>query len=116
MKIKCKNCNQIIKGDKKGTYISCQCKKCAIDETQYYTRVIGNFDDWEEINSNLDENKDKYYEKKGEIIKYLSEPCINCGRIRVELYTSGSKICEKCGFDQEKNDFYSNEWGHWIDE
>lgn len=41
MKLKCKNCNTIIEGDKKGTYITCKCGKIAIDETLYYYRVIG---------------------------------------------------------------------------
>ena len=49
MKIKCKHCNEIIEGDGKGTYISCKCGKCAIDETKYYVRIIGNFEDYERI-------------------------------------------------------------------
>lgn len=49
MKIKCKHCDSIIEGDKKGTYISCKCKKIAIDETPYYCRIIGNKEDFEEI-------------------------------------------------------------------
>lgn len=42
MTIKCKKCNTTITGDKKGTYIECKCKSVAIDETKYYTRIIGN--------------------------------------------------------------------------
>ena len=42
-------CRDVIKGDKKGTFISCSCKKIAIDETKYYTRIIGNDEDWEEV-------------------------------------------------------------------
>jgi len=42
MKIKCKECGQIIEGDKKGTFISCKCGNCYIDETPYYCRVGGN--------------------------------------------------------------------------
>jgi len=30
---------------KKGTFIPCSCKKVAIDETKYYTRIIGNDED-----------------------------------------------------------------------
>lgn len=48
-KIKCKHCGETIEGDKKGTYISCFCGKCAIDETEYYYRIIGNFEDYEII-------------------------------------------------------------------
>lgn len=47
--IKCKCCGDILTGDKKGTYIQCSCGKCAIDETPYYYRIIGNFEDYEII-------------------------------------------------------------------
>ncbi len=47
MKIKCKKCEDIIEGDKKGTYITCRCKAIAIDETLYYFRIIGNQEDFE---------------------------------------------------------------------
>ena len=49
MKIKCKNCNEVIEGDMKGTYIQCKCGKCAIDETTHYVRIIANAEDFEEI-------------------------------------------------------------------
>ena len=49
MKIKCKNCNEIIEGDMKGTYIQCKCGKCAIDEDFFYLRIIANEEDYEEI-------------------------------------------------------------------
>ena len=52
MKIKCKHCGDIIEGDKKGTYIECSCKKCAIDETEYYWRIIANREDFEEVIEN----------------------------------------------------------------
>ncbi len=42
-------CRDIIQGDKKGTSIRCSCEKVAIDETKYYTRIIGNDEDGEEI-------------------------------------------------------------------
>ena len=46
-KIKCNSCGDVLTGDKKGTYIECSCGKCAIDETPYYYRIIGNFEDFE---------------------------------------------------------------------
>lgn len=46
MKIKCKLCNTILEGDKKGHLIWCKCGKCAIDETPYYVRLIGNIEDY----------------------------------------------------------------------
>lgn len=54
--IKCNHCGDIIKGDKKGTYLKCSCGKCAIDETPYYFRIIGNFEDYEVIEPK-EENK-----------------------------------------------------------
>lgn len=47
--IKCLKCNDEITGDNKGTYITCSCKALAIDETPYYTRIIGNEGDFEII-------------------------------------------------------------------
>lgn len=49
MKIKCKHCGEVIEGDKKGTYITCKCGKIAIDETEYYWRINGNREDFEEV-------------------------------------------------------------------
>ena len=36
MKIKCKHCNTIVEGDGRGTFIRCECGKCAVDETPFY--------------------------------------------------------------------------------
>lgn len=49
MKLRCKKCNDIIEGDKRGTYISCKCGAIAVDETEYYWRIIGNKEDFEEV-------------------------------------------------------------------
>lgn len=48
-RLKCLKCGDIIEGDKKGTYITCGCKAIAIDETEYYVRVIGDKSNFEEI-------------------------------------------------------------------
>lgn len=48
-KIKCKHCGETIEGDGRGTYITCKCRKCAIDETEYYCWLIGNIGDYELI-------------------------------------------------------------------
>lgn len=29
-------------------------------------------------------------------VEYTGEPCEKCGRVRVEVYTNGDLICEKC--------------------
>jgi hypothetical protein len=60
-KIKCNHCGDILEGDKRGTYISCSCGKCAIDETPYYFRLIGDFEDYEMI-----EPKEELEDEEGE--------------------------------------------------
>lgn len=41
-----------------------------------------------------------YWNKKGENLGYDSEPCKNCGRVRVEKYANGELICEKCHWNK----------------
>jgi len=67
-KIKCNNCGDILEGDKRGTYIQCSCGKCAIDETPYYYRIIGNFEDFEVL-----EPKEAREEFKNDIRKSEQE-------------------------------------------
>ena len=45
-RVKCLKCNQIIEGDLRGTFISCNCGKTAVDQTEYCTRIIGNEKDY----------------------------------------------------------------------
>lgn len=37
------------------------------------------------------------------LLGYVSKECNNCGRVRVEEYSDGSLICEKCYWDQIDN-------------
>lgn len=62
---------------------------------------------WEEM------RRCEYERLKGKLIGYISEPCCNCGRLRVELYDDGNKICEKCGTDQDTKEVYENVYGTW---
>ena len=39
MKIKCLICGDVLKGDKKGTFMQCKCGNIYIDETEYYCRI-----------------------------------------------------------------------------
>lgn len=41
VRIKCKECGDIIEGDLHGTLISCECKKVSVDQTKYYYRILG---------------------------------------------------------------------------
>ena len=61
-KIKCLKCKDIIEGDKKGTYITCKCKACYIDETPHYCRVGGDLKQIEMIDK--EGNWKKLWEEK----------------------------------------------------
>jgi ribosomal protein L37AE/L43A len=36
---------------------------------------------------------------------YEHKACLNCGRHRVALRRNGLCVCDKCGWDQQKNDY-----------
>ena len=57
----------------------------------------------------------KFWEKLGKNLGYTDKECINCGRLRVEEYSSGNEICEKCGFEQNTKQYYQNEYGDFRD-
>lgn len=59
MKIKCKKCGDVIDGEFKGRLIWCACESCAIDETEYYARIIGEPEDYEKIEEEADENNSR---------------------------------------------------------
>ena len=44
--IECQICGSCININTKGHYTPCACGAIAVDGTSYYTRVIGNFEDW----------------------------------------------------------------------
>jgi len=55
-KIRCIHCNDVLKPDGKGTFISCSCGKCAVDgkydkKGEGYCRIIGNKEDYEILES-----------------------------------------------------------------
>ena len=43
------------------------------------------------------ERTTNFWQKLGENLGYIDKKCINCGRLRVEKYSSGNEVCEKCG-------------------
>lgn len=47
--IKCKKCGDVIDGELKGRLIWCSCESCAIDETEYYSRIIGDAENYEVV-------------------------------------------------------------------
>lgn len=41
-------------------------------------------------------------------IKYIGETCTNCGRVRVEKWSNGDRICEKCNWNLDKEEYYED--------
>lgn len=56
----------------------------------------------------------KFLNRLGTYEGYDCEECKNCGRQRVEMYSNGSRICEKCGYDQDEDD-YDYEYCEFFD-
>jgi phage FluMu protein Com len=48
-KIRCKHCKDIIFSVYSGQYVECQCGSIAIDETEYYTRILASREDYSEV-------------------------------------------------------------------
>ncbi|NGS95693.1 hypothetical protein G6Z25_02010 [Clostridium perfringens] len=43
--------------------------------------------------------------EKGQCYGYIDKECVNCGRLRVELFENGDEICERCKFNQLTEEF-----------
>lgn len=52
MKIRCKKCGDILTGNKMGALFCCSCHSVGIDETKWYTRLLGDKNDYEIIEEN----------------------------------------------------------------
>ena len=46
MYLQCTHCDGMIHSSYSGEYVSCKCGKIGVDQTEYYTRVIGNEGDY----------------------------------------------------------------------
>lgn len=54
--------------------------------------------------------------KKGKLLGYIGEPCPNCGRLRVERWSCGKDICEKCSWCIQDDDyFFEDEPQHYME-
>lgn len=42
---------------------------------------------------------------RGKLIGYIPKQCDFCERLRVELWENGDRICEKCGYNQDTDEF-----------
>lgn len=51
----------------------------------------------------------------GEYLGYIDKPCCNCGRYRVQKFSSGALVCEKCCVDQKTKEGYRNEYGTYLE-
>jgi hypothetical protein len=51
--IKCLKCKDKIPIDTNKKMTDCKCKAVAVDGCEYYTRIIGNKEDWKEIRIKL---------------------------------------------------------------
>ena len=77
--MKCLKCGDIIEGDKKGTYIQCSCKAIAIDQTEWYCRMIGDEKNWVEIKTIKNEIVEKHSQPR-ETMKFVSKTSIEIER------------------------------------
>ena len=50
----------------------------------------------------------------GKCLGYVAEPCPNCGRVRVEAYSGGKHICEKCSWCVEDEEYF--DWDRYDEE
>ena len=47
--------------------------------------------------------------KFGEYQGYTGKPCINCGRYRVEHFSNGFDVCEKCHWCPRLDNYVSDD-------
>lgn len=44
-------------------------------------------------------------EDKGKCLGYTGDKCTKCGRVRVEAWENGDKVCEKCYWNETKGEY-----------
>lgn len=54
--LQCTHCDVIIHSGYSGEYVSCKCSKIGVDQTEYYTRIIGNEVDYLVVNNEDNDN------------------------------------------------------------
>lgn len=50
-----------------------------------------------------------FWDKMGKNEGYIDKVCPKCGRWRVEKWSCGKEICEKCHWDLNENEYFSNQ-------
>ena len=56
MYLQCTHCDDMIHSSYSGEYVSCKCGKIGVDQTEYYTRVMGNEGDYLVVNREDNDN------------------------------------------------------------
>ena len=56
MYLQCTHCGDTIHSSYSGEYVSCKCGKIGVDQTEYYTRVMGNEGDYLVVNREDNDN------------------------------------------------------------
>ena len=56
MYLQCTHCDDMIHSSYSGEYVSCKCGKIGVDQTEYYTRIIGNEGDYLVVNNEDNDN------------------------------------------------------------
>ena len=71
--VKCLKCNEIISSKREGNFVWCSCWATGIDSTVYYTRILGNKEDHEEVPVHLLPGEFTYIEDYHEYVKQARE-------------------------------------------
>ena len=56
MYLQCTHCDDMIHSSYSGEYVSCKCGAIGVDQTEYYTRIIGNEGDYLVVNREDNDN------------------------------------------------------------
>lgn len=94
MKIRCKKCGNVLEGDKRGTFIQCECKSCYIDETEHYCRIGGSFNDIEAV---IDFSEYNEIRSKEQIKQLYKDVC----KLEENEYSRGFKDALKMILNKE---------------
>ena len=52
--LQCRKCKDIIWSRYEGEFVSCKCRAISVDQTRYYSRYIGNPENFIEVTTNHD--------------------------------------------------------------
>jgi len=56
MYLQCAHCDDTIHSSYSGEYVSCKCRVIGVDQTEFYTRIIGNEGDYLVVNKEDNDN------------------------------------------------------------